>query len=204
MAAHLAYLHFRPKIEKVLKKIQREEFVEEIIEKVIRGAQTAKTVREAFEERKEEVKRRERKRDDRELVLLRKRVGELLREKRELERRLRERERRRVSTGGELVTELEGVIQKLKLEKERLLEEMRELERELTAERRKRERAEKLLEKIRGAVEEGKLVGSPELIEGELLAPGIAAGELRKSPEEKIREMIEKYREGRRKELNLL
>ncbi len=207
-AAYLAYLHYRPKIERVRRRLRDEEFVETIIERVLKGEQTVQTLLSSFKEKREVRKGVERRKDPREVVELRRKVGELMRErdklKKELER-LRERERvRRAFARGEYIASLEEEIMKLRAEREKLREEVKELEGEVEEVSRRLEEKERVLGRILDAVREGKVVGPPEKVEGTEVLEGVLIGDVKRSPEEKIREMIEEYRERRRKEMNLL
>ena len=204
-AAHLAYLHYRPLIERVLRRLREEEFVEELIEKVVRGGQIARTVREAFRERVEtERKREKRRKEEKELIQLRKKVGELVREKKELLKKLEEREKKRRVSGSSIVSELEAEIFKLKREKEDLFERIRRVEREKASLEAKIKALETLLKKIEESVRKGRVLGPKELVEGEEILPGVYMGRLRRSLKERISEIVEEYRRRRRKELNLL
>ncbi len=204
-AAHLAYLHYRPLVERVLKRLEEEEFVEELVEKVVRGSQIAKTVREAFEERRKTKKIGEkRRREEKEIIELKKRIGELMKEKKELEKKLKERERRKALSTPSVVSELEAEVFKLRREKEDLLERIRNLERKERSLEAKIRAMEAILKKIEESVKKGLFLGPKEGIEGEEILPGVFIGKPRRSLKERITDLIEEYRKNRRKELNLL
>ncbi len=208
-AAYTAYIHYRPKIEKVRRRLQDEEFVETIIERVIKGEQTVRTLLSSLKEGEKEVRRgTERKRESKEIVELRRKVGELLREKeklkKELERAKEREELRKAFAKGEYIASLEEEIMRLRAERERLREGLRKIYREVHRLEKEVERNREFLKKVKEALQQGKIIGPPEKVEGEEIAKGVVVGEIRKSPEEKIKEIIEEYRERRRKEMNLL
>ena len=206
VAAYLAYQFYKPKIDKVIRRLSDREFIEGIIEKVIRGNQTAKSVQEEFqEERREVIRERIRRRDSKEIVELRRRIGELLEEKRKLQRKIRELEiRKAAKSEGEVISILEAEIFRLRKERDEKSRLIKDLEGRINRLERELSQLRDILNKIRVGVRNGLIIGNKERIEGEEILPGVYMGKERKSPEEKIKELINEYREERRKELNIL
>ncbi len=130
-SAYTAYQHYKPVIERVMKRFEDESFREEIIERVIRGNQLVGSILEEFPPSRKSSSTRQRARDPKEVIRLRQRITELLEERDRLLKeidRLRKREPIVISADTR-VRQLEEKILKLRREKEMLVEYVEHLHR---------------------------------------------------------------------------
>lgn len=188
-AAYAAYSFFRPKIDTVFRRLQEREFVESLVEKVLKGQQLFLTLQEEFRV-EEHVKKRKRKRDDKEVVELRKRIGELTEELRKLKKECMQRKVIRIKTDEEEILKLKRLLE----DKERFL---RSCEHEVSRLRDEIFRLKSLIGRIEQALDEGKIIrkgGSGDPLWKNYVATKESLD---------IKTLVEKYRKERVRQLQL-
>jgi len=171
--------------------VREEEFLEGLVEKVLKGQQllhTLTTELEAGAPPKKGTTKRERKRDEREVVELRRKIGELNEEIKRLRRECRQRKVVRIRSDEEELLKVRRLLE----DKERFL---RSCEREVSRLRDELIKLKELISRIEGALNAGKIIKKGG--EGEPLWKDYVAvpGEF------DIKDLVERYREERLKEI---